>query len=196
MPKLIISREGAVIRDFSLTAQRTTIGRKPTNDLMLDDQTVSSEHAAVTVLDEPFITDLGSTNGTLVNGERISKQPLRNGDVISIGRHELRFVDEQAVDFSATQIILPGQDRQKAKLHLLNGEKKGQVLEVDSDRTSLGKPGHAAALLRDAGGFRLLPMGLKAVVKVNGETIEESGRPLVDGDEITIAGTRIRIELA
>jgi len=73
--------------------RRTTIGRTPDNDLQIDAKFVSRHHAVV--LAGPahtIIEDLGSTNGVLVNNQRISRQPLKDGDVIVIGRARFRFV--------------------------------------------------------------------------------------------------------
>lgn len=107
MAKLILVNEGAVIKDFTLDKERTTIGRKPNNDIQLDDPTVSGQHAVVLNLQNVYVEDLGSTNGTLLNGHRINKRMLNHGDVIRIGRHEFKFVDQSAQDFDKTVVIAP-----------------------------------------------------------------------------------------
>ncbi|MCG3143899.1 MAG: hypothetical protein HONDAALG_01271 [Gammaproteobacteria bacterium] len=113
MAKLILSLNGAVQREFTLTKERTTIGRKPDNDIQIDNLAVSGKHALIiTILDDSFLEDLGSTNGTYVNGKLIKKHALRDGDVIAIGKHELKYVNEHATahdeDFEKTMIIRPG----------------------------------------------------------------------------------------
>ena len=78
MAKLILSMDGLVLKEIPLTKERTTIGRKPHNDIQIDNLAVSGEHAAIiTILNDSFIEDLGSTNGTMVNGKPIKKHFLR-----------------------------------------------------------------------------------------------------------------------
>lgn len=113
MAKLILSLNGAVQREYTLTKERTTIGRKPDNDIQIDNLAVSGKHALIiTILDDSFLEDLGSTNGTYVNGKLIKKHALRDGDIIGIGKHELKYVNEHATahdeEFEKTMIIRPG----------------------------------------------------------------------------------------
>jgi len=113
MAKLILSMNGAVQNEFELGRERLTIGRKPDNDIQIDNLAVSGKHALIiTILDDSFLEDLGSTNGTYVNGKLIKKHALKNGDVIGIGKHELKYVNEHATaddeDFEKTMIIRPG----------------------------------------------------------------------------------------
>jgi pSer/pThr/pTyr-binding forkhead associated (FHA) protein len=113
MGKLVLSLNGAVQGDFQLNKERMTIGRKPDNDIQIDNLAVSGKHALViTILDDSFLEDLGSTNGTYVNGKLIKKHALRDGDVIGIGKHELKYVNEHATaddeEFEKTMIIRPG----------------------------------------------------------------------------------------
>jgi pSer/pThr/pTyr-binding forkhead associated (FHA) protein len=113
MAKLILSLDGSVIRELSLDKERITIGRKPQNDIQIENLAVSSEHACVvTILNDSFLEDLGSTNGTLVNGTPIKKHILQNSDVIEIGKYKLKFVnDGPAVtqttveDFERTMVL-------------------------------------------------------------------------------------------
>jgi len=86
MAKLILSLDGSVIREVPLDKERVTIGRKPQNDIQIENLAVSSEHACiVTILNDSFLEDLGSTNGTLVNGNPIKKHILQNNDVVEVG---------------------------------------------------------------------------------------------------------------
>jgi len=112
MAKLIMSLENAVIREISLEKERVTIGRKAHNDIQIDNLAVSGEHALiVTILNDSFLEDLGSTNGTLVNGNPIKKHILQNNDVIEIGKYKLKFVSEAPVgatsvaDFEKTMVM-------------------------------------------------------------------------------------------
>jgi hypothetical protein len=116
MAKLILSMDGLVLKEISLTKERTTIGRKPHNDIQIDNLAVSGEHAViVTILNDSFLEDLGSTNGTLVNGQPIKKHFLQNNDVIELGKYKLKYVSEQPArnappaDFEKTMVLRPGQ---------------------------------------------------------------------------------------
>lgn len=97
MAKLILSLEGSVIREIPLNKDRVTIGRKPQNDIPIENLAVSGEHACiVTILNDSFLEDLGSTNGTLVNGNQVKKHILQNNDVIEIGKYKMKYVVESA----------------------------------------------------------------------------------------------------
>jgi pSer/pThr/pTyr-binding forkhead associated (FHA) protein len=103
----------AVQGEYELNRERITIGRKPENDIPIDNLAVSGKHALIiTILDDSFLEDLGSTNGTYVNGKLIKKHALKDGDVITIGKHELKYINEKATaddeDFEKTMIIKPG----------------------------------------------------------------------------------------
>src|SRR6266436_9528140 len=99
MAKLVLHLEDGTTLDIPLDHERITIGRRADNEICLPNLAVSGEHAAVvTILADSFLEDLGSTNGTLVNGQSIAKHFLRDGDQIDIGRHILVYcVDDDAV---------------------------------------------------------------------------------------------------
>ncbi len=111
MAKLILSVDGQVLKEYTLAKERTLIGRKPHNDIQIDNLAVSGEHAAIiTILNDSFIEDLGSTNGTMVNGKPVKKHFLQNNDVIEIGKHKLKYFNDApaqatAADFEKTMII-------------------------------------------------------------------------------------------
>ena len=95
MPKLILSMDGLVLKEVELTKERTTIGRRPHNDIVIDNLAVSGEHAVlITILNDSFIEDLGSTNGTTVNGQPIKKHFLQGNDTVELGKYKLKFVAE------------------------------------------------------------------------------------------------------
>ena len=111
MAKLILSMDGLVLKEILLNKERMTIGRKATNDIQIDNLAISGEHAAVvTILNDSFLEDLNSTNGTLVNGQPVKKHFLKNGDVVELGKYKLKYVSEQvqhaeAADFEKTMVI-------------------------------------------------------------------------------------------
>lgn len=110
--KLVLSLNASVLGEYTLDKERITVGRKPDNDIQIDNLAVSGQHAAIiTILNDSFLEDLDSTNGTFVNGKLIKKHALKNGDVVSIGKHELKYINEEATaedDFEKTMIIRPG----------------------------------------------------------------------------------------
>ena len=113
MAKLVLSLNGVSQGEYPLNKERISIGRKPDNEIQVDNLAVSGKHALViTILDDSFLEDLGSANGTYVNGKLIKKHALRDGDVVGIGKHELKYVNEHATaddeDFEKTMIIRPG----------------------------------------------------------------------------------------
>ena len=112
MAKLVLSFNGDIVTEYELDKEVLTIGRKPDNDIHIDNLAVSGNHAKVlTILNDSFIEDLGSTNGTFVGGNKITKHALQNGESIVIGKHELKYVNESAAgeegEFEKTMIIRP-----------------------------------------------------------------------------------------
>ena len=114
MAKLILSMETTMLKDIPLNKERITIGRKPHNDIQIDNLAISGEHAVViTILNDSFLEDMGSTNGTFVNGQSIKKHFLQNGDTIELGKYRLKYVSDvpqqtSNTDFEKTMILRPG----------------------------------------------------------------------------------------
>ena len=109
MNKLIVSLDGLVIKEVALTKDRTRLGRRPHNDIVIDNLAVSGEHAVLQQTGEGFvIEDLNSTNGTYINGKAIRRQVLIHGDVVEIGKYRLRFLAAEAIDYETT-VTLRGQ---------------------------------------------------------------------------------------
>jgi pSer/pThr/pTyr-binding forkhead associated (FHA) protein len=112
MAKLVLSFNGDVIKEYELNKEIITIGRKPDNDIHIDSPAISGNHAKVlTILNDSFIEDLNSTNGTFINGNKITKHALQNNEKIVIGKHELKYIhtniDDNESDFEKTIIIRP-----------------------------------------------------------------------------------------
>ncbi len=95
MPRLILSMDGLVLKEIVLDKQRVTIGRKPHNDIQIDNLAISGDHAViVTILDDAFLEDLNSTNGTYVNGQPVKKHVLQNGDLIELGKYRVKYFSD------------------------------------------------------------------------------------------------------
>jgi predicted component of type VI protein secretion system len=116
MAKLIFSLDGAFLGEYPLDKERISIGRRPANDIHIDNLAVSGEHASVlTIGNDSFLEDLDSSNGTMVNGKPIKKHILQHTDVIEIGKYQLKYLNEAAAnapapapeDFEKTMIIRP-----------------------------------------------------------------------------------------
>ncbi len=110
MPKMIVSIDGVVIKEVQLTKDRTTLGRRPYNDVVIDNLAISGEHAVFQMAgSDVFIEDLNSTNGTYVNGKAAKKQQLQNGDTVEVGKYKIKFVGEPASDgFEKTMMVKSG----------------------------------------------------------------------------------------
>ena len=120
MARLMLSLDGQVLAEYNMNKERYTIGRLPDNDIRIDNPAVSGHHSLIiNILNDSFLEDLNSTNGTYVNGKLIKKHAMQHGDVITVGHHQLRFVDSQdgeaeQDDFEKTMVITSstqGEDR-------------------------------------------------------------------------------------
>jgi pSer/pThr/pTyr-binding forkhead associated (FHA) protein len=113
MAKVTLTMEGQVLREYPLAKERTTIGRRPHNDIVIENLAISGEHAViVTILNDSFLEDLGSTNGTMVNGAPVKKHFLQNNDVIELGKYRIRYLADNSrgnEEFDKTMVIRPGQ---------------------------------------------------------------------------------------
>lgn len=93
MPKLILSMDGLVLKEIPLDQERISIGRKKNNDIQIDNLAISGQHAVITtILNDAFLEDLNSTNGTYVNGQPIKKHVLQANDIVELGKYRLKFI--------------------------------------------------------------------------------------------------------
>ena len=115
MGKLVVSLDGVVIKEVQLTKDKTTLGRRPYNDIVIDNLAVSGEHAVLQMVGvDVFIEDLNSTNGTYINGKAIKKQLLSHNDTLEIGKYKIRYLVDESSDHERTVIVRPGSN---APLH-------------------------------------------------------------------------------
>ncbi len=207
MARLILTHEGAVMREYQLNSDRTSVGRKPQCDIHLEDPTVSGEHAVFLKLQHFYVEDMGSTNGVILNGKRVTKRQLNTGDIIRIGRHEFKFIDE--VDqFDKTVLINPAKSAskpvaapKKGLVKVLNGPKAGEQIMLNKPYTTLGSPGVQVAVIAKRGdNFFLMPMsGMGDNAKppeLNSQPIGAQSKPLKSGDVIEVAGTKLQFNEA
>jgi pSer/pThr/pTyr-binding forkhead associated (FHA) protein len=148
MAKLILSMDNLVLKEISLDKERTTIGRKAHNDIQIDNLAISGEHAViVTILNDSFLEDLNSTNGTFVNGQRAQKHFLQNNDVIELGKYRLKYVKEAAqagsqADFEKTMVLRS--DMMRKAVEQADGKPAEAVTPMMAPPVNLAPPIHAA----------------------------------------------------
>ena len=113
MARLVLSLDGQTLAEYNMTKERYTVGRLPDNDIRIDNAAVSGHHSLIiNILNDSFLEDLNSTNGTYVNGKLIKKHALQHDDVITVGHHQLKFLEDQVDDmpedeFEKTMVIEP-----------------------------------------------------------------------------------------
>jgi len=216
MAKLIMTLDGAIIREFMVDKDSISVGRKHGNDIQLNDLTVSGRHALISVANEKiFVDDLGSTNGTLLNGGRVSKSVLQHGDVVQIGNYQFTyFEDEDEVyeptmflraEIEDTQILQTNPPKPTdakgeplAAVKILNGPLKTKVLELRKPFNTLGFNGIKMAMIaRTAEGYSISSIKntklrrSNDIPSVNGTLIETDSHALKDHDIIELVGTQM-----
>jgi hypothetical protein len=186
-PKLLLSTASQQLRQIVIDKPRLTIGRRPYNDIMLDDLTVSGEHAVLlTRAGASVIEDLRSRNGTLVNDEPVIQRALLDGDRIEIGIYRLQYVIES---------LLPEGDRppEWACLEALSGDGAGKVIAIDRPIVSLSDAsGQVAVIARRRNGFFITHLEGTTFPLVNGEPTGLISCLLRADDQIELAGTIFR----
>ena len=218
MAKLILSMDGLVLKEVLLDKERMSIGRKPHNDIQIDNLAISGDHAAVvTILNDSFLEDMNSTNGTLVNGQLIKKHFLKNGDVIELGKYKLKYLTEapaaDSADFDRSSFARPAAARpapapapsaepaapattQLGCVKLLNGANAGRRLELTKAITTLGRPGvQVAVISRRPHAYFIAHAEGTQFPLVNGRAIGGQEHPLRDHDVLEIAGIRMEFFL-
>ena len=226
MAKLVLSLDGAVIGSFFLDKARHIIGRKKECDTQIDDQGVSKEHAAiVTVGNDQILEDTHSTNGTFVNGKKIERHILQNGDVIEISDYRLKYVNQKAnadMDFDRTMMIaeldkeelgtpqveesvqIPSIQTARssrsnfplATIKGMSGEITGKNIELDRALTLIGLRGvQTAVISRRPHGYFVTHVAGKKHPLVNGKLIGAEARALADGDVIQLGKEKVQFFL-
>jgi pSer/pThr/pTyr-binding forkhead associated (FHA) protein len=204
MPKMIVSIDGVVIKEVQLTKDRTTLGRRPYNDIVIDNLAVSGEHAVMQMSGaEVFLEDLNSTNGTYVNGKAIKKQQMQNGDTVEIGKYKIKFVHDGASESSErTTVINSGAVEgaapaagpvENAAIKVMSGAAAGREVPLVKVVTTIGKPGVAvAAITRRPHGYVVALVEGEIKPTVNGQALGTDAVSLKHGDIIELAGTQMQ----
>lgn len=198
MAKLILLKNDTVLRDISLSKERITIGRRPHNDIVIEDLAISGEHAAiVTVNGDSILEDLNSTNGTQVNGQPVRKHFLQDGDVIEVAQFRMTyFMNDAACAAEIESLQFTARETGKivrAAIKVLNGPSAGREIELGKALTTIGRPGiQVAVLAHSTNAIFLAPVeGTPPIV--NGRQIDQQKHQLADGDVIDLAGTQMQL---
>lgn len=205
MPKMIVSIDGVVIKEVQLTKDRTTLGRRPYNDIVIDNLAVSGEHAVMQMSGtDVFLEDLNSTNGTYVNGKAIKKQQLQSGDTVEIGKYKIKFVHEGAIEshektmvINAGAVVAPeptvAMVAANAAIKVMSGTAAGREVPLVKVVTTIGKPGVAvAAITRRPHGFVVALVEGVQKPTINGNPIGTDAVSLRHGDMLELAGTKMQ----
>jgi pSer/pThr/pTyr-binding forkhead associated (FHA) protein len=204
MPKMIVSIDGVVIKEVQLTKDRTTLGRRPYNDIVIDNLAVSGEHAVLQMSGaDVFLEDLNSTNGTYVNGKAIKKQQLQGGDTVEVGKYKIKFVNDASDSQERTTVIHAGAvvppvesaslSQGAAAIKVISGSAAGREVALTKVVTTIGKPGVAvAAITRRPHGYVVAMVEGTVKPTVNGKPISTDGLDLRHGDLLELAGTQMQ----
>lgn len=201
MPQLIASVEGVEVKHVYLTKERTTLGRRPENDIVLDNPAVSGQHCVFELkgLADVFIEDVGSTNGTFVNNVRVKRQKLEDEDVISISRFRIRYLTATSESgFGATAMmtmssVLPAAPPVSASFRVLSGTSAGLEIPVIKAVSTFGKPGTSLISVshRRTGYFASVLDGTQPPT-LNGKPMGADPVLLSNADVIELAGTQMQ----
>ena len=183
MARLILSLDNQILAEYNMTKERYTVGRLPDNDVRIDNPAVSGHHSLIiNILNDSFLEDLNSTNGTYVNGKLIKKHALQNGDVLTIGHHQIRFSDEQLNEpdqdeFEKTMVIPAAQQNSAQLAKAEQAADEAAKAESEAARDERPKQDYSAAA---------------ASVKLNAEeaeALEETPKKKSFGETVALTET-------
>lgn len=197
MPKIVVLIDGVTIKEMQLTKDRTTVGRRPYNDVVIDNLAVSGEHAVFRLASGVVsVEDLGSTNGVYVNGQAVTSSVLRDGDVVELGRYQVRLVDDANPSGDRPSARAPldeeAGEQRKAVLRVLTGSSAGREMPLTKVVSTFGKPGVVVgSITRNRKGWELSHVEGKPRCTVNGVAIGPGSVLLQNGDTIGLAGIKL-----
>jgi len=219
MGKLVVSLDGVVIKEVQITKDKTTLGRRPYNDIVIDNLAVSGEHAVLQMVgSDVFIEDLNSTNGTYINGKAVKKQLLAHNDTVEVGKYKIKFMVEDGTDYEKTMIMKPGQMAPgagyasgrssgfgalggaaagasvgPATIRVMNGAAAGREVVLTKVVTTVGKPGvQVASITKRPTGYVLAHVEGSSRPTVNSTPLVGETVSLKNGDVIELAGTQMQ----
>jgi len=216
---MVVTIDGVVIKEVPLTKERTSIGRRPYNDIVIDHLAVSGEHAVILLSanGSAEVEDMGSTNGTFVDGQTIKRHALRNGDMVEVGKYKLRYLADQAApDYEKTVFLKPGMlppavppraapapapaapaaAQLSALVRVVSGPAAGREVGLTKVVTTIGKPGVAvASITKRHHGYVLAHVEGGDRPVLNGAGVSSEPVLLKTGDRIALAGTEMEFIL-
>ena len=214
MGKLVVSLDGVVIKEVQITKDKTTLGRRPYNDIVIDNLAVSGEHAVLQMTGhDVFLEDLNSTNGTYINGKAVKKQLLQHNDTVEIGKYKIKYLVDDGTDYEKTMIMKPGAMTASASgrasgfgglaaaggnvgpatIRVMNGAAAGREVALTKVVTTVGKPGvQVASITKRPGGYVFAHVEGSLRPTVNGNPLVGDSVPLKNGDVIELAGTQMQ----
>jgi pSer/pThr/pTyr-binding forkhead associated (FHA) protein len=191
LAKIIISRDGQIEQQIQLSKERMTLGRHPRNDIVLSHPAVSGEHAViVTILDDSFLEDLHSTNGTFVNGHRIGKHFLQHQDLVKMAKFQVEFIADGVRPLAAAQPVL-------AEIEVLNGNNAGKHVALTKPQTTLGRAGVQVVVIhRHHNLYTITHVEGEQPPLLNGVALSKQAQRLNHGDVIDLSGTHMAFRIA
>lgn len=178
---MIISRDAQLVQEVELGHGRLAIGRHPHNDIVFAHQAVSGHHAAISTIDaETTLEDLGSSNGTFVNGQRVARAVLSDRDRVTIAAFQLEYVEDTPPEVTGS-------------IEVMNGASAGKTISLLKPLTTLGSPGVLVVVIsRETVGYYISQVQGAATGQLNDQAINRIPRLLRDGDMLELTGTRMR----
>lgn len=215
MAKIIVTLDDALIKVVPLNKERMTLGRRPYNDIVVDNLAVSGEHAALQAIGrEYYIEDLNSTNGTFINGKKIKRQILHTGDSIEIGKYAIKYANDVLDGKEAVAVTQKsaGESQERSskeeKLNLfqqtkfaevyvaikiLSGASLGKEMPLVKVVTTIGKPGEAViAITKRPKSYVVAHVEGAIRPMLNGVAFGIDAVPLKNGDLFELAGTAMQ----
>jgi FHA domain len=218
MGKLVVSLDGVVIKEVQITKDKTTLGRRPYNDIVIDNLAVSGEHAVLQMVgNDVFIEDLNSTNGTYINGKAVKKQLLSHDDTVEVGKYKIKYLVEDGTDYERTMVVKAGANAPAAigqgapaaaaaggvgslggsigpaSIKVLNGAAAGREVALTKVVTTLGKPGvQVASITKRPAGYVFAHVEGALRPHVNGTPLIGESVALKNGDVLELAGTQMQ----
>lgn len=210
MPQLIASVEGVEIKHVYLRKDRTTLGRRPYNDIVLNNPLVSGEHCVFGLhgLADVYVEDLSSTNGTYLNGQMIkSRQQLHDNDAIAIGNFRIQYLAaseesgyhetaEMKLDAHAASALSSTSASLQASFKVLSGSSTGLEVPVVKAVSTFGNPSvSVVAVSHRRYGYYVAHLTGPVPPTLNGLAVSGEAVALVHGDVLELAGTSMQFVL-